>query len=501
VQLIPTENLGGNCCGRLLPGKRIGPSGTATIRFAWPATYVRTGGVGLTSNVDWGDGQSVTIDVYEQTALNRSARTRTRDRTPRPARPTPPLRPAPGPRASPPSAPALPPFEPGLGVTWEPPPFSSTLLDLKGGSRVPFDLVVNGSVSGSGRVQITSTPSFDGSPAKVSSVSGSGGSLSFSLLNGAWTPASGVTGPTTSAQLALSWPAFADGALTLPLLTASAQIGVNQPLAKLDLSANLTGQLASSLRQIATWVLSRVYLPIPYQAAAVALFIRDALSAFSTGYGFVISLQQLRDQALELLAKAIPGAQQAGILLNQIADIVGVAADQVNIIRDRLRATGRRVLGFLVARASAAQASAATKTPRSAKTPLGLRSRARVRAATTTALRRTRAYRLTRAGARQFAKALVRPATRVRVGPLLVDKLTVRRGHDVTIAAAGLASKQVAVTIPGPGYAAEAPLKTRRGTAAARLRVPLRRGRYQLGIVDLAAPRSGRLRAAQITVR
>ena len=95
----------------------------------------------------------------------------------------------------------------------------------------------------------------------------------------------------------------------------------------------------------------------------------------------------------------------------------------------------------------------------------------------------------------------MRPATRVRVAPLLVDKLTVRRGHDVTIAAAGLVSKQVAVTITGPGYAAEAPLKTRRGTAAARLRVPLRRGRYQLGIVDLAAPRSGRLRAAQITVR
>ena len=395
----------------------------------------------------------------------------------------------------------LPPFEPGLGVTWEPPPFSTTLLDLKGGSRVPFDLVVSGSVSGSGMVQITSTPSFDGSPAKVYSVSGSGGSLSFSLLNGAWTPTSGMVGPTTSAQLALSWPAFADGALTLPLLTASAQIGVNQPLAKLDLSANLTGQLASSLRQIATWVLSRVYLPIPYQAAAVALFIRDALSAFSTGYGFVISLQELRDQALDLLAKAIPGAQQAGILLNQIADIVGVAANQVSIITNRLRATGRRVLGFLVARASGAQASAATKTPRSAKTPLGLRSRARVRAATTSALRRTRSAPLTRARARQLAKALVRPATRVRVAPLLVDKLTVRRGHDVTIAAAGLASKQVAVTITGPGYAAEAPLKTRRGTAAARLRVPLRRGRYQLGIVDLTAPRGGRLRAAQITVR
>ena len=217
VQLIPTENLGGNCCGRLLPGKRIGPSGTATIRFVWPATYIRTGGVGLTSNVDWGDRQSVTIDVHEPTAIGRSARTRTRVRNPRTASPSQPLGPAPGPRpgASPPFATALPPFEPGLGVTWEPPPFSTTLLDLKGGSRVPFDLVVSGSVSGSGMVQITSTPSFDGSPAKVYSVSGSGGSLSFSLLNGAWTPTSGMVGPTTSAQLALSWPAFSDGALTL----------------------------------------------------------------------------------------------------------------------------------------------------------------------------------------------------------------------------------------------------------------------------------------------
>jgi hypothetical protein len=90
----------------------------------------------------------------------------------------------------------------------------------------------------------------------------------------------------------------------------------------------------------------------------------------------------------------------------------------------------------------------------------------------------------------------------VRVGALLIDRTTVRRtARAITVAASGLASEQVAITVVGPGYSSEAPLRTRRGVAAASIRLPRALGRYRIGIVDLSAPGGARLAVASVTVR
>ena len=97
-----------------------------------------------------------------------------------------------------------------------------------------------------------------------------------------------------------------------------------------------------------------------------------------------------------------------------------------------------------------------------------------------------------------------RPARRLAfagaaVGPLLVSRRG--DGRRVTVAASALASPQAVVTAVGPDYAAEAPLATRDGAAAATLTLPRRKGLYRIGIADVGAPGRARLATANVRVR
>ena len=132
VQLVPTVHVGGNCCGVIaVQGRRVGSDGRAVIEFVWPASYVRSGGFGSSTQVAWQDGESATIVVFEdRSSLSASTRTTVL------------------------SAAAA---TPGVGGTWAAPPFNGTLLRLDGSPAVPFGLVVKGSIAGTATLQAGAT--------------------------------------------------------------------------------------------------------------------------------------------------------------------------------------------------------------------------------------------------------------------------------------------------------------------------------------------------------
>jgi hypothetical protein len=93
------------------------------------------------------------------------------------------------------------------------------LYELKGGHAVPFDLHVDASVSGQAMLAAGTKPRFVKEPLKLYPVQSAGGdAVTFSLGRATWEPPTGLTGPTTSVQFALTWPAISAPRLELPLL-------------------------------------------------------------------------------------------------------------------------------------------------------------------------------------------------------------------------------------------------------------------------------------------
>jgi hypothetical protein len=96
VQLTPTANLGGNCCGIIAAShRRVSASGGATLRFTWPSTYLRGAGTGSSARVAWKRGEHVTISVYVEHDLRISASASTVVTRPTTPSPLPDLGPAP----------------------------------------------------------------------------------------------------------------------------------------------------------------------------------------------------------------------------------------------------------------------------------------------------------------------------------------------------------------------------------------------------------------------
>ena len=220
----------------------------------------------------------------------------------------------------------------------------------------------------------------------------------------------------------------------------------------------------------------------------------------------MIDTLQLKAKIDAWLAQAPLAAQELGLTIEGLADAIRARVDAINeALRKfdkRLGRTAESIYRFIVGRS--AQASAIPKrqpTPASlrARAPLGLRSRLHAQPAHVAALKRGRIERLTAARARAAVHAVIRPAVPSRVGPLLVSRSG--RSRTVTVAAVALTSPTVALTVVGPGYAGEVPLATRDGVAAARFKLPARRGLYRIGIADLGAPQRARIAVAHIRLR
>lgn len=81
---------------------------------------------------------------------------------------------------------------------------------------------------------------------KLYTIAGEGQTLSFSLLAASWSPSSGMSGPTSSARLVLDWPQPSAAGLELPLLSTTTTIGLNRPLAQIELSGTLDAKLETS---------------------------------------------------------------------------------------------------------------------------------------------------------------------------------------------------------------------------------------------------------------
>ena len=473
VQLSPTATGGGNCCGVVaVKSRRVSRAGRARIRLVWPAAYFRCGGVGACSQVPWSDDEGAKVTVSQKGNVPGLASATTQVHVPQLV-------------------------SPGVGGTWTAPLFSATLLRLDGGGTVPFGVVVDGTITGSATLVAGSSFALVGDPVEVYSIDGPAGKLAFSLRDATWTPPTGMTGPTTSVQLALAWPTAAKGTLRLPVLSASTTIGLNRPSAQIQLTGSLAAGLYTSFAQVAQWVLRRGYLSPSYQAAAIALYLQRALSQIARVYRFTIDISKLRAQILELLAQAVPVARALGVVLTAIGEALKPALGAVDVVLDKLGDLATSIynltIGQIVGRAAASGSATG-----GSNAPLGTRRRLTVRRASPARLRAGHRYRMTTARARTLAGVLLRPATGAHVGSQLVQRA---RGRVLSVAASGLSSDRVAITIVGPGYSAEAPLQTRKGVAAARLRLPRRAGRYRIGIADLAAPGGPRLAAATVAVR
>lgn len=480
VQLSPALNTGGNCCGIVVvKSRRVSHAGRARIRFVWPAAYLRCGGVGACSQVPWQDDERARVTATQVGAGSAVASDTTQVQVPQLVLP-------------------------GVGGTWTAPLFSATLLRLDGGGTVPFGVVVDGAITGSATLVAGSSFALVGDPVEVYSITGPAGKLAFSLRDATWTPRRGMTGPATSVQLALAWPTAAKGTLRLPVLSASTTIGLNRPSAQVQLTGSLAAGLYTSFAQVAQWVLRRGYLPPSYQAATIALYLQRALSTLARVYRFAIDVAELRRQVLDLIAQAVPIARALGVVLTAIGEALKPALGAVDVVIDKLGDLATSIynltIGQTTGRAAAARSAAAARVS-GARAPLGLRRRLAVHRASAARLRAGRRYRLTPSRARTLAQVVLSPATGAHVGSLLVGRTGGRRGRLISVAAAGLSSDRVAITIVGPGYSAEAPMQTRKGVAAARLRLPRRTGRYRIGIVDLAAPGGPRLAAATIALR
>ena len=310
----------------------------------------------------------------------------------------------------------------------------------------------------------------------------------------------------------VAWPTTANGQLTLPVLQASTMIATNHPLAQVQLTGSLSGAMYTSAQQVAEWIVRRGYLPPSYQAAAVALFLSDNLAPIATAYRFSIELRTLRAQLRTLLSQAIPLAMQIGAVIRSVQSAVATVDAAVNTVLRRLGRLVRRIYRYTIGRILATPSAHAAATPSTparrtarqarAQATLGLRSRLTVSPASARRLRRARPFALTRSTAEQLARVLLRPTVGARVGALLIDRRSVRRRTPtITVAASALASDQVVITVVGPRYSSEAPLRVRRGVAAATLRLPAALGGYRIAIADLAAPGGPRLAVASAVVR
>ena len=255
VVLSPTASRGGNCCAiGAAENERVKADGTATITFRWPAAYYRCAGVStcpVEPNAEWLDGERADVFISPDNPT-KGAGTTVRVRIP--SDPDAPVDPN-GPGETP-DAPA-----PGLTETWDAPFYQATLWSVPGGMRVPFDIRLDASMTGHAAMAVGAKPQFLNDPLRLYTINEDDHKVTFSLMAASWDPPDGMTGPDTTVQWALDWPQIKSGRIELPLLVGSTTIGLNRPSAQIGLTGEMKGLLATDVATVATWIVTRGYLP------------------------------------------------------------------------------------------------------------------------------------------------------------------------------------------------------------------------------------------------
>ena len=389
---------------------------------------------------------------------------------------------------------------PGLGVSWALPSFSQRLYTLEGSGDVPFDVALDGKVSGHGTLAVGTEASAGSTPSNVYQLTDPHeGTVKFSLLEPLWQPAYGVTGPTAALELTLAWPTVSKLELELPLFAITGSVGLNRPFAQVALEIGLSAVLSTSIKEVAEWVVTKLDLGPEGAAEGVAQWLIQNAATITRAYGTILVAAELRGRFEKFLEESIPFAHALGIAVKDLEkavqfskEVLGAAYEKLSSLGEGFVEVAEEVGGIVglglrepMARAAVAQ---------SVIPPLGTRAKLRLRPLRMADIRRGAWRSIKRSDARRVAHTLIFPQQPLKLGHLLTTATTVRSGGRIGVMAARLLStSQVVLTVVGPHFSGEYPLGVNHGFAGAEILLPrhLTAGTYYVGVGDLSHLRRG----------